>query len=150
MPLAERGARGLTRHERREERVAGGQLARLRDALAHLTDGGDVALGRGGGERLDVPVDSAREPAHPGGDVLPRLHRVGGHHVEDLAQPLHRRLDVVELAEVLAGVVQLEVESHALAHRGEGDPVDVVRGLESFELREDLAVRLGGGFVPGR
>ena len=114
--------------ERREERVAGSASSRAwRDALAHLADRGDAPLRGRHGERLDVAVDGARQQVQPGGDVLPGLDRVGRHDVEDVAQLLHRGLDVVEAAQLFAGVVQLQVEPDALAHRGQRHPVDVVR-----------------------
>src|SRR5690606_11457450 len=120
-------------------RAVAGQLTGLADGLVHLADGGDVAPGGGGGQRLDVPVDRARKTVEAARDVLPRLDRSGGHDVEDVAQVLHRRVDVVQLPQALAGLVQLELQADALAHRGQRDPVDVVDGFQPVQRRQHVA-----------
>ncbi len=63
----------------------------------------------------------------------------GGHQVEDVADSLERRGDDVELHPVVAGLVVLDGQPEALAHRGDGDPVDLVDGLDRVEGGQRLA-----------
>ena len=83
-------------------------------------------------------------------------HCSGGgrrHQVEDRADLLGRGGDVVQLGQVPAGVVDFQLQAEPLAHRIEGDGVDVVGRLQPVQGRQRLARRgrkllvAGGGEV---
>ena len=140
--VVERRRGGLPAHELGVERVRAGELVGLLGALGDLPDRGCQAARGTGAQRLDVAVDCLRQRVEARGDVLPRLDVARGHEVEHVAQRLHGRGDVVQVPQVLAGLVQLDVQPEPLAHRGERDAVDVVRGLDRVQLAQR---RAGGG-----
>jgi len=57
---------------------------------------------------------------------------------------LDRRGDVVQRAQTLASISQLDTHPEPLAHGRHGDAVDVVSRLDAVELGQRAAVQLGG------
>lgn len=66
---------------------------------------------------------------------------LGRHQVEHVAQTLQRGGDVVQIAEVLAGLVQLMGQPEPLLHGGDRHPVDGVAGGHGVQLAQSVVTR---------
>ena len=128
------GARGLA-----------GLVAGLGDRRPDLAAGGDVAARARQAQAPGVLVQRPGDGAQGGGEVVPVLLGGGGQVVEAVAQGLDGAVDVVEGAQVLAGVGEVQAHTQALAHGGDGDAVDVVGRLDAVQLAQGGAVQVVSG-----
>ena len=120
--------------------LVAGEILALGDDLLDLPAGGDVPAFGGEHEGGTVSVECTRDMPETGDDVGPRLGGVGGHDAEGVADPLDGGRDVVELPDVLAGIVEFEAQPEPVPQDGGGDAVDVVE--------VDVPVT-GGGLLEG-
>jgi hypothetical protein len=132
-----------------EPRARFGVRAGLPDDGAHLPGGSHPAVRGGGAQRGEVAVEGSGDIGRPTGDVAPLLGRVRGHEVEDRPDALRRGLDVVQLRQLPAALVDLEGEPEAFPHRVERDLVGRVGCCCGVQFGEGRAGQGGLGLVAG-
>ena len=124
-----------------ERRVAAGPCPRLRlaHALDRLASRGDETLARALGERLLVARQRLRHERRAGRDRPPVVFGVGRHHVEHHADALGGARDHVELAQVLARVVELDGRLEVAPHDVGGDAVELAADRRPLERAQRAA-----------
>ena len=126
------------------------ELGTLGRAGLNLPLGADQTPGRRGTQRLDVAVERRRDLGHAGRERQPLRICVGGHQVEDVADPLKRGGQDVEGHLVEPGGVGLLGQAETLLHRRDGHAVDVVDRGRLGQGVESPAAQVGLGAVAGR
>jgi hypothetical protein len=115
----------------------------LGDALRDLASGGDQAavgtVDQGGG----VLLEGQGHRGQSGGDGRPVVLGGRRHEVEHVAAGLERGGDDVERHGVVAALVGLDDQPEALAHRPQGDAVDVIDGFDALEPGQGVAGEAG-------
>jgi len=129
--------------------VGVGEVVGLLEDGLHLAQRRHGAAAASLGEGGHVAVHGGGEGGEAGGDGLPVRRRLVGHEVEDVAHLLGRGGDDVQVAEVLAGVVEFEGQPVTLGDRRLRDRVDVVGRLEVRERGQQFALGGRAGLRPG-
>ena len=143
-----------------QEGAIGKRIALAND-LVDLAGGRHRAMRSRFKQRALVAVERARDLRHAGTDCIDLLRCLVRHEHEGVADGLHRRRNVIELAQVLAVVVKVEFQAQAVAQDGGGHVVDVVEVViiirlvravvQGVQVRHHLARAVrDGGVVLGR
>ena len=125
-------------------------LPRLFDAAPDLAGGRRPARGHRGAQAVGVSRRTLGNLGQPAADRRPVLFGVGGHQVEHIAHRLQWGGDDVQLAQIQAGLVQIEQHTEAFAHRGDGDGVGGVRRSGRVQLTQRRTRGLRAGDDPVR
>ncbi|MDI2023894.1 hypothetical protein PJL18_04443 [Paenarthrobacter nicotinovorans] len=133
-----------------EESVPGGVPAGLLDDNPDLAGCGHLAVFLGRAQGRNVALDGPGNVGRAAGDVFPLLHGVRGHEVENGADVLGGRGDVVQVRGIPAGLVDLKVQTQPLAHGVEGDGVHIIGRLKACQGVQGQPCGLRMGCGPGR